>query len=127
MDRSGHAPRGRSKPTSRIAALRSTASSVIAPGGCRRERPVLRSHPWPVSPPYKRATACPSLELIGNLVEPGLGACLVLLAARRAGDTNRADHLIADLDRQRPLCRDDPGQMHCASCRVVLDPLGELA
>jgi hypothetical protein len=50
-----------------------------------------------------------SLELIGDLIEAGLDAGLVLFTAGRAGDTGRADHLVADLDRQSPLRRDDAG------------------
>ena len=42
-----------------------------------------------------------SLQLILDLVEAGLDAGLVLLAARRAGGAGRADRLFADLDRQR--------------------------
>src|SRR5215469_4602171 len=67
------------------------------------------------------------LELIGDLVEAGFGAGLVLLAARRTGHTDRADDLVADLDRQRALRRNDPAEMHRARGRVVLDALDELA
>lgn len=49
----GPRPRRRSKPISRIAALPSTASSAIAPGGCRPERLARRSHSWLVVPLYK--------------------------------------------------------------------------
>src|SRR2546421_12454028 len=39
-------------------------------------------------------------ELIGDLVEAGLGAGLVLVAAGRARYADRADHVFPDLDRQ---------------------------
>ncbi len=39
-----------------------------------------------------------SLQLIGNLVDASLRADIVL--AGRTGNANRADHLVADLNRQ---------------------------
>ena len=39
------------------------------------------------------------LELIDDLVDPSLGADLVLVPAGRAGDADGADHVVADLDR----------------------------
>src|SRR6516165_11974369 len=68
-----------------------------------------------------------SLELIGDLVEAGLGARLVLLAAGRAGYADRADDLVADLDRQGALRRDDPAEVHGTHRRIVLDALDELS
>lgn len=65
------------------------------------------------------------LELIGDLVNPSLGADLVLVPAGRAGDADGADHVVADLDRQRTLGGDDAAQMHRSGRRVVLDTLGE--
>ena len=53
------------------------------------------------------------LQLILDLVEAGLDAGLVLLAARRAGGAGRADHIVADLDRQRALRRGEAGQRDC--------------
>src|SRR5437762_7936842 len=70
---------------------------------------------------------CGLFELVGDLVEPGLDAGLVLVAAGRARDAGRADHLVADLDRQRALRCDDAREVHRAGGRVVLDPLHELA
>jgi hypothetical protein len=37
--------------------------------------------------------------LIGDLVEAGLDASLVLFATRGAACSGRADHIVADLDR----------------------------
>ena len=56
----------------------------------------------------------PSLELIRHLVDAGLGAGLVFFAAWRTRNSDGADDLVADLDRQCTLRRNDPGQMHGA-------------
>src|SRR4051812_37885769 len=56
-------------------------------------------------PQFFNPTRNPALvHFVLDLVEAGLHAGFVLLAARRAGDADRADHLIADLDRQRAAC-----------------------
>src|SRR6516165_10618194 len=62
-------------------------------------------------------------QLVGDLVEAGLGARLVLLAAGRAGHADCPDDLVADLDRQCPLRRDDAAEVDCAGGRIVLDAL----
>jgi hypothetical protein len=62
-----------------------------------------------------------SVQLIGDLVERGLDASLVLFAARRARCAGRADDFVAHLDRERPLVGDDVGQMDQAERRVGLD------
>src|SRR5262252_2972658 len=67
------------------------------------------------------------LQVGGHLVDAGLGACLVLFAAGRAGHPNRADRLVADLDRQRALRRGDVGQKQRTGIRVALDARGEFA
>src|SRR5688572_12135882 len=67
------------------------------------------------------------LELILDLVDPGLDAGLVLLAARAARCAGRTDHVVADLDRQRALARDHVRQGDEAELRVVLQPLHEIA
>ena len=54
--------------------------------------------------------ACGLLELIGDLVDAGLRADVVL--AGRARDADRADHLIADLDRQPAGERQHAGILH---------------
>src|SRR5438552_13057749 len=78
-----------------------------------------------------RASTAPDwqwlLKLIGDLVEPGLGAGLVLVAARGAGDADRADHLLPDLDRQGALRRYGIGHMHCEIRRVSLKSVSDLA
>src|SRR5579872_2992385 len=66
-------------------------------------------------------------QLVGDLVEAGLGADLVLVAAGRAGDADPADHLIADLDRQSALRRDDPVEVYEERRRVGLETLHDLA
>ena len=58
----------------------------------------------------RRGSAC-LLQLILDLVEAGLDAGLVLLAARRAGGAGRADHVVADLDRQRASPGDEAGSV----------------
>src|SRR5689334_12032738 len=67
------------------------------------------------------------LELIGDLIEPGLSAGLVLLAAGGARDADRADHLLPDLNRQGALRRRGIGHMHGEIRRVLLKPAGDLA
>src|SRR5262245_2589153 len=47
------------------------------------------------------AAAARSLELIGDLLDAGLDAGFILVAAGSAGNADRADHLLADHDRQR--------------------------
>jgi len=44
----------------------------------------------------------PPVQLIGDLVDPGLGARLVLVAAGRTGNADRADDVVADFDRSAP-------------------------
>jgi hypothetical protein len=53
-----------------------------------------------------------SLELIGDLVDPGLRAVVVL--ARRSGYADRAHDVVADLDRKPAAKRED--------ARVFLEP-----
>src|ERR1043165_541195 len=69
----------------------------------------------------------PLLERIGDLVDAGLGADLVLLAARRARHADRPDDVVADLDGQRALRCDDVRQPHQRELRIVLIAFGELA
>jgi hypothetical protein len=59
-------------------------------------------------------------ELVGDLVDAGLGARLVLLAARRTGDADRNDDVVAGLDRQCALGRDDACKLNGPGCRIVL-------
>src|SRR4051812_49449556 len=66
-------------------------------------------------------------ELVGALVEPGLGASLVLVAAGRARYADRADDVLPDLDRQSAGCGADAGQPERGARRIVLLPLRELA
>src|SRR5437763_5056641 len=68
-----------------------------------------------------------SFELVGDLVDASFRACLILFAARRTGDPNRTDDLLAGFDRQRTLRRDDPRKVYSSEGRVVLHPLYEFA
>ena len=52
------------------------------------------------------------LKLIGNLVESGFDAGLVLFAARSARRTGPANRVVTDFDRQRPLIGDDVIEMN---------------
>src|SRR5437762_3300527 len=66
-------------------------------------------------------------QLVGDLVEPGLGAGLVLVAAGRARHADRADDVIADLDRQPAGGSADIAEPQRETGRVFLLPLPELA
>src|SRR5260370_2083795 len=66
-------------------------------------------------------------ELVGDLVEPGLGAGLILVAAGRPRHAGRADDVLADLDRQPAGGGADAGQPERGARRIVLLPLRELA
>src|SRR5437868_8137337 len=66
-------------------------------------------------------------QLVGDLVEPGLGAGLVLVAAGRARYADRADNVIADLDRQPAGGSADITEPQRETGRVFLLPLAELA
>src|ERR1044071_5125704 len=83
-----------------------------------RDNPLVTGKPAPTEA---------SLQLVGDLFDPGFGAGLVLVAAGRAGYAHGTDHILADLDRQGALIGDDVGQMHLPGGRVVLDPLDEFA
>src|SRR5262252_3095925 len=65
------------------------------------------------------------LQVRRHLVDAGLGAGFVLVAARRAGDADRADRVLADLDRQAALRRYDVGEMERAGREIALQRLGE--
>src|SRR5262249_58083663 len=75
--------------------------------------------------PTRRAE--PLFELVGDLVDAGFGAGLVLIAARSAGYADRTDDLLADLDRQGALRRYGVGYMHREICRVLLEAVGDLS
>src|SRR5258708_16939175 len=57
------------------------------------------------------------------LVDAGLGADLILLAAGCSRDADRADHIVADLDRQGALGSDPVAEMDAGRGPVVLYPL----
>ena len=59
-------------------------------------------------------------EVRGNLVDAGLGAGFILVAARRAGNPDGADDVVTDLDRQRALGRHDVGQEQGTGGRIAL-------
>jgi hypothetical protein len=64
-------------------------------------------------------------ELVGDLLDAGLRARLVLLAARRTGDADRADDVVTGLDRQCALGRDDACEVNALGCRIVLYVLAD--
>src|SRR5262245_9424880 len=66
------------------------------------------------------------LQVRGDLVDTGLGASLVLVAARCAGNTDGTDGVVADLDRQRALRRNDVGEPQRTGVGVALDAFGEV-
>src|SRR5712675_2479369 len=66
-------------------------------------------------------------ELVGDLVEPGLGAGLILVAAGRTRHADRADDVLADLDRQPAGGSADIAEPQRETGRVFLLPLPELA
>src|SRR5215471_3086145 len=72
-------------------------------------------------------SVCGSLQISGYLVDAGLGAGLVLVAARRTGHPDCADRFVADLDRQCTLRRGDVGQEKCTGIRVAFDTLRKFA
>src|SRR2546423_13999794 len=67
------------------------------------------------------------LQIAGDLVDAGLDAGFVLVAARRAGGAGRADHVFAGLDRQRAARRDHVAEAKRAGIWGLGDVLGELA
>lgn len=66
-----------------------------------------------------------SLEFGGYFVDAGFGASLVLFTSRRAGNANRADDIVSDLDRQGALSGNHIGQLDGAQGRIFLQALGD--
>src|SRR5262245_18502658 len=96
----------------------------------RRSRRATRtgSQGTSLSPPKRGEAALRYLlQLVLDLVEAGLDAGFILLATRRAGDAGRADHILADLDRQRATGGGVAGEILRAHRRVLLQPLLHLA
>ncbi len=60
------------------------------------------------------------LELVGDFIDPGLDASLILFAARCARSARCANDFVAHLDRQRALVRYDIGEMDQAERRIRL-------
>src|SRR5215468_3050729 len=78
--------------------------------------------------PRKRWTSrTPSFELVGDLLDAGLDAGFVLVAAGSPGNADRADHLLADHDRQRAARGGEAGEILRAHLRIFLEPLFHLA
>src|SRR5262245_5935354 len=69
----------------------------------------------------------PSLELVGHLVDAGLDAGFVLVAAGSAGDANRTDDVLADHDRQRTTRGGEAGEILGTHLRILLQPVFHLA
>ena len=77
------------------------------------------SRDWVIRSPRQRPLFAPSLQLIGNLVDAGLGAGFILVATWRAGNPDGAEDIVAYLDRQRALGRHDIGQKQRTGLRVA--------
>src|SRR5262245_19694296 len=78
-------------------------------------------------PCLRLSRAAPLLELVGHLVDADLDAGFVLVAAGSAGDTDRADDLLTDHDRQRAARGGEAGEILRAHLRILLQPLFHLA
>src|SRR5262245_15502235 len=78
-------------------------------------------------PCLRLSRAAPLLELVGHLVDADLDAGFVLVAAGSAGDTDRADDLLTDHDRQRAARGSEAGEILRAHLRILLQPLFHLA
>src|SRR4051812_47738272 len=68
-----------------------------------------------------------SFEVCGHLVDAGLDAGLVLIAAWRAGGPGRGDHVVADLDRQRTARWNHVAEPQATGIGSLGDVVGELA
>src|SRR5467141_1265466 len=66
------------------------------------------------------SAACSFSMIAGTMPHP-------FLATRRSRHADRADDLVAGLDRQSALRRDDPRQVHRAGCGIVLYALDKFA
>ena len=66
-------------------------------------------------------------EVCGHLVDAGLGAGFILVAARCAGNADGTDHVVTDHDRQRALRRGDVGQKERTGVRVAFDVVCKFA
>src|SRR5262245_43207637 len=75
----------------------------------------------------QRRLTTPSLELIGDLIDGGLDAGFVLFAAGSAGGARGANHLLADLDRQRAAPGGEPTEILRPHLRIFLQPFFHLA
>src|SRR5215471_6381544 len=78
----------------------------------------------PLAPPL---FSMPSFELIGDLLDAGLDAGFVLVAAGSAGNAGRADHFLADHNRQRAARGGEAGEILRPHLRIFLQPLFHLA
>src|SRR5262245_66052409 len=98
------------------------------PTAPRSRPPQSRARDLCVALPRRRWTSrTPSFELVGDLLDAGLDAGFVLVAAGSAGNADRADHLLADHDRQRAARGGEAGEILRAHLRIFLQPLFHLA
>src|SRR5262245_33421763 len=94
--------------------LLATAGTGVA------DRPPAAGSAIAVTPIARRRLARTSLQVGGDLLEAGLYAGFVLFAARSAGGAGRADHLLADFDRQRAARGGEAGKIPAmAVCAMV--------
>jgi hypothetical protein len=75
----------------------------------------------------KSVRSVPLLQLSGYFVDTGLGAGLILIAARRTGHRDSPDRVFAHHDWQRAPCRNDVGEPQRASEEIAPDILGTSA
>src|SRR5258706_2877887 len=77
--------------------------------------------------PLKAKAARLLFQLRSHLVDAGLGAGFVLVAARRAGNADGADGVIADHDRQRTLRGYEIGEEEIPRIGIALDGVGKFS
>src|ERR1700676_4639316 len=78
---------------------------------------------------FRMATCAPPglLQPVGDLVERGLDAGLILFAARSTGGSGPANHFLAEHDRQRALHGNDVAEIDETERGFSLDALDHLA
>src|ERR1700722_19222015 len=65
------------------------------------------------------------LKFVGDFRQARGGACLILLAARRAADTDTAQYVVADLDRHPAGEREHSGEVLQPGRPRIADQRGE--
>src|SRR5262245_22928282 len=107
--------------------MRRRYSLLATAGAGVADRPPAAGSAIAVTPIARRRLARTSLQVGGDLLEAGLYAGFVLFAARSAGGAGRADHLLADFDRQRAARGGEAGKILRAHLRILLQSLFHVA